>query len=697
MARKKSQSWIYSSYSSIFSPATFLMTRLNFTRRAVILAFLTLIAFSIVTSHLYIRLTKVIDIADRELNGLTILSPLFKTVQLMQQHRGLSTGVLSGTSAFKALRLPKQNKTDEAFKKFEAVLPSDTLNSETWKKISHDWLLVKTQGMEWSVEENFTKQTNIISQLLLLSQAISDNYALTNHPDLGTYYLLNTTTHQLASVQEFLGQARAFGTGILGEKKSSERQKAHISILMSKIDKAVLSLQRNLKKTARYNPSIEPTLTLSSQETLKNSQFIFDLVESDILHERYLTSPEEFIQIMTDTIDKTYDTMYQVLFPTTKMLITKQRTQAKQVLVMSAAIVLIAFLVILYFSIGIYIATAKGIDSISKTTLAFARGDLTSRLQIDSRSELKILGKNFNHMANELTRLINTEKEDKARINSIIDSAYDALVQINSNGEIIGWSHQAESIFGWKRSDILGKSLSETIIPSHDQETYVLELNLFLEHSEDTHINRVREKTARHNNGHDFPIEMSISPIKIKNDYEFNFFIRDISERKAIEKTLLVSEERYRNIFENALTEIFVFDADSLKFIKANRGACKNIGYTEKELYELTPIDIKPEMTLKQFNTLIKPLREGTKEAVHFECAHQRKDGSLYYVEIYLQSCGFSHKPAFVAITLDVTERKIAEEKLQLSAKVFSETNEGISITDPKGIVKSFSIKLKAL
>jgi len=661
--------------------------RLNFIRRTLVLAFITLLAFSIIAGNLYEHINEVIETSEEELHGLTVLPPLFKTIQLLQQHRGLSSGVLGGTSTLNEQLLIKKKQTSDAFSIFVKTLPQTIVKSDEWGKINNQWDEIQTDGMNWSVKNNFNKQTIVIDQLLILAQTIADNYALTNHPDLDTYYLLTTTIHQLASTQEYLGQLRAFGTGMLAEKNASERQKIQLNTLISQANIAINSLQRNLEKTARYNPSIKQSLMESSQGIHKHSQYIFDLVKTDIIYEQYLTPPKEYFKITTEAIDNTYNVMFGVLLPTSEVLIKKQRNNAKQILINTAVIVILAFIIILYFSIGIYIATIKGIDSIANTTLAFANGDLNSRLKLNSRNELNILAKSFNYMADELTRLINTEKEGKARINSIISSAHDALVQINVKGEITQWSHQAEGIFGWTEEEVIGKTLQSTIMPEQYKEAYILELNRFLNEVTQTTMNKVREKNALHRDGHEFPIEISIAPVKIKQEYEFNAFIRDISERKAIENSLKASEEEYGSIFENSLTEIFIFDADTYKFIKVNRGACENIGYSQEELKELTPLDIKPQLSLQQFNELVEPLRAGTQEIIHFTTVHQRKNGSIYSVEIYLQLTHFLLKSAFVAIILDITERQKAEKKQQLSEKVFNETKEGITITDAEGII----------
>ena len=161
----------------------------------------------------------------------------------------------------------------------------------------------------------------------------------------------------------------------------------------------------------------------------------------------------------------------------------------------------------------------------------------------------------------------------------------------------------------------------------------------------------------------------------------------DISQQKQTMEALRISEERYGKIFEGSLAEIFIFDAQTYHFIKANQGACENIGYSNEELKSLTPVDIQPKVTLDEFDDLIAPLKEGAKEVVSFEAVHQRKDGSQYNVEIYLQLTEFLDNPAFLAIVLDISDRKIAEEKLQLSARVFNDTHEGIILTDANKII----------
>ena len=95
-----------------------------------------------------------------------------------------------------------------------------------------------------------------------------------------------------------------------------------------------------------------------------------------------------------------------------------------------------------------------------------------------------------------------------------------------------------------------------------------------------------------------------------------------------------------------------------------NPAAKKNIGYSMKELAQMTPVDIKPEMSSAEFKSIIQPLRDGSPK-VKFETIHQRKDGTTYSIEGHLQLTTFDMKPAFMAIILDISERMAAEKKLR--------------------------------
>ena len=129
-------------------------------------------------------------------------------------------------------------------------------------------------------------------------------------------------------------------------------------------------------------------------------------------------------------------------------------------------------------------------------------------------------------------------------------------------------------------------------------------------------------------------------------------------------KNLENEKNLFSNLFENSLNEIYLFDAKTLRFKQVNKAALDNLGYSEEEIYQMTPLDIKPYYNWDEFETLINSLKEKETDLIVFETIHQRKDGSHYPVEVHLQLQQIENVPIFAAIILDISERKRAQEIL---------------------------------
>ncbi len=124
----------------------------------------------------------------------------------------------------------------------------------------------------------------------------------------------------------------------------------------------------------------------------------------------------------------------------------------------------------------------------------------------------------------------------------------------------------------------------------------------------------------------------------------------------------------FDQIIEDSLNEIYIFDAASLQFLRVNKGAQKNLGYDAIELGLMTPMDIKPELSTETFLAMMQPLIAGQDKRLIFETIHQRKDCSTYPVEVHLQPSNYHGRKVYVAMIIDISERKRAEaekEKLE--------------------------------
>lgn len=139
-----------------------------------------------------------------------------------------------------------------------------------------------------------------------------------------------------------------------------------------------------------------------------------------------------------------------------------------------------------------------------------------------------------------------------------------------------------------------------------------------------------------------------------------------IKERKEAED----KASQYGRILENSLNEIYVYNSNSLTFLTVNKKARKNLGYSSKELEKLTIIDILPDFTETTFKEKISPLLGNEEEMLILETVHERKNASKYDVEMHLQFMTFPAMEVFVAIILDISEKRQLEEQLRQSQKM---------------------------
>jgi len=139
-----------------------------------------------------------------------------------------------------------------------------------------------------------------------------------------------------------------------------------------------------------------------------------------------------------------------------------------------------------------------------------------------------------------------------AGLQSVLDTALDAVIIMSVDGEIIGWNALAERTFGWSDKETLGKRVSLLIIPERFRVAHEQGLRRFLDSGKEVVLNRRIEIDALHRDGHEFPIELSITASEQFGDKLFVGFLRDISERRAHaerqQRVLQESEHRVKNM-----------------------------------------------------------------------------------------------------------------------------------------------------
>ena len=125
----------------------------------------------------------------------------------------------------------------------------------------------------------------------------------------------------------------------------------------------------------------------------------------------------------------------------------------------------------------------------------------------------------------------------------IMNAALDAIICIDDKGMITFWNPQAEHIFGWRESEVIGKLLSSIIIPETYRILHDKGMKNYLKTGHGPALNVLLQLRAKRHNGEEFPIELTVLPLQQDGEQFFCAFIRDITERKTYETRLIVLNE----------------------------------------------------------------------------------------------------------------------------------------------------------
>ncbi|HSG32673.1 MAG TPA: PAS domain S-box protein [Thermodesulfobacteriota bacterium] len=146
-------------------------------------------------------------------------------------------------------------------------------------------------------------------------------------------------------------------------------------------------------------------------------------------------------------------------------------------------------------------------------------------------------------------------RESEERIRLIIENALDAVIMIDEKGTVIDWNSQAEIIFGWSKKEIIGNTMSDMIIPIQHRNAHKKGLRNFLKTGESKILDKRIEITALRKNGEEFPVELSVSPIHMRDKLVFSAFVSDITLRKKAEDNL-IRKNKYESIISSVTKSV---------------------------------------------------------------------------------------------------------------------------------------------
>ncbi|MGC4068130.1 MAG: PAS domain S-box protein [Polyangiaceae bacterium] len=280
-------------------------------------------------------------------------------------------------------------------------------------------------------------------------------------------------------------------------------------------------------------------------------------------------------------------------------------------------------------------------------------------------------------------------RESEENYKRIVENGHELISETDPAGRFVYVSPNHEAALGYAPKELLG-TRSAALIHPEDRTSVTKGLERSQLRGSESTVLRMQHKCG------EWRWFESVSKWyeTARGEPRVVSFYRDITERKRVEET----RERLLIILESSLNEVYVLAVDDLRYEYVNRRARTNLGYSLEEMQQLGPEVICPEIGEEQLRELVLPLLCHQQEQVTFETTHQRADGSIYPVEEHLQLVEQSGLSVFLAIALDITERRQAEaQRLRLEEQLrMSQKMEAIGIL-AGGIAHDFNNLLSVI
>ncbi len=261
-------------------------------------------------------------------------------------------------------------------------------------------------------------------------------------------------------------------------------------------------------------------------------------------------------------------------------------------------------------------------------------------------------------------------RESEAKFRSVMESAIDAIISSDAEGNIRSWNSAATALFGFTEADVIGHPI-DMIIPDRYKESHREGIKRVSSGGPSHVIGKTAELAAIRKDGSEFPVELSLATWFLDDERYYTGIIRDISERKQ-------AEQKFRSVTESAIDAII--SADNVgNIISWNKAATRILGYSEKESVGQRLEMIIPERFHEAHRNGMARFTatgEGRVIGTTVELFARKKSGEEVPIELSLSTWTVRDERYYTGIIRDIGERKRAEQALILSEQTLRDRTE---------------------
>jgi PAS domain S-box-containing protein len=266
-----------------------------------------------------------------------------------------------------------------------------------------------------------------------------------------------------------------------------------------------------------------------------------------------------------------------------------------------------------------------------------------------------------------------------AHLAALVESAEDAIISKDLNGDVTSWNPAAERLYGWTAAEAIGRHVS-FIVPRDKAEELAGIMVRLRSGQKVEHFETVRV----HRDGTRIDVSLTLSPVRDRAGrlVGASKTTRDIRERKRAEEALTCSETRYRRLFEAAQDGVLIVDAESRRIVDVNPFLTELLGYHREELIDKELWEIGLFQDIESNKEAFRKL-QGCGYIRYDDHPLRTKDGRHIEVEFVSNTYNVGSTVVIQCNIRDINERRKAEAALRLRDRAIQAVTPGILITDP--------------
>jgi methyl-accepting chemotaxis protein len=380
--------------------------------RKLLLLGLLVLATVCVPLYLQLKLSReLIAAADSERQGVGPARELMKLVQLTQQHRGLSAGMLGGNDSVSAAREAKKAEVEKVLTGLQAQFNTRGLPevmAGAWRQACDDWraLAEAVDGRKLSAADSSTRHAEVISRYFKTLDLLLDDTGLILDPQADSYYLMSATLVRLPYATEALGQTRARGAGFLAEGKITPEGRAMLAGLVRASTDQYEGMAAAFDKAFSANPALKAALSAKVAAAKEPIAAALALANKAVVTAETLQHPApDYIATFTQTIDGLF-VLEEAALSELEQMLTERVSELRRMQLVQFGLLGLLIGGVAWLARVIVRSITEPLDRAVQLAEQVAAGDLTGDAEVRGRDEIAKLMVALKAMKDSLHRVV---------------------------------------------------------------------------------------------------------------------------------------------------------------------------------------------------------------------------------------------------------------------------------------------------